>query len=253
MTDVTAAAAPGQVAGPAEDSREAASSSSGHSHSAHAQHTQAESGDRTSSSVASSSSSSSSLPPVDPLSSSLAAVSLSCQPLPASSLVDGTFDLYGDHLVWLQLMQQRYHISSPSKAARILLTYIHSLPPATQRSVFTRIRCKHCGLRQTKRPTTFSLYPHQQQWMRRWAAEWAVAGGESKVMRIVCDYVQWGERRRGMADVEVREMLEAMERNIFTVVRCQDPLCTQQHGTTQADGQAATGTPTKAEGKGGNV
>jgi len=146
-------------------------------------------------------------------------------------------------------MQQRYRISSPAKAARILLTYIHSLPAATQRSVFTRIRCKHCGLRQTKQPTTLALYPHQQQWVRQWAEEWGVKAGESKVVRIVCDYVQWGERRRGIADVEVRAMLEAMERDIFTVIRCQDPHCTQQHATQQpADTAATTATSTSEQG-----
>ena len=215
------------------DSPAVASSGSDHSHPhpAHHQHVDVGSDHVTPSSA--SSSTSSSPPAVEQLSSSFAHVSLSCQPLPASSLVDCTYELYGDHIVWLQLMQDRYRISSPAKAFRILLTFIHSLPPATQRSVFTRIRCKHCGLRQTKQPTTLALYPHQQQWVKRWAEEWAVVGGESKVVRIMCDYVQWGERRRGMADVEVREMLEAMEKDIFTVIRCQDPLCTQQHGTQQ--------------------
>ena len=136
-------------------------------------------------------------------------------------------------------MQQRYAVSSPAKVFRILLTYIHSLPAPTQRSVFTRIRCKHCGLRQTKQPATLALYPHQQQWVKGWAEEWKVVRGADKAVRIVLDYAQWGERRRGMKDVEVREMLEAMERDIFTVMRCQDPNCTQQHAATGAHAPAA--------------
>ena len=211
------------------------SSSSDQPHSVHTQHSHVESHSHHRSVVPSSSSSSPHPPSVEQLSSSLSAVSLSCQPLPASSLVDCTYELYGDHIVWLQLMQQRYHISSPSKAVRILLTYIHSLSAAVQQSVFTRLRCKHCGLRQNKQPTTFALYPHQRQWVGQWSEQWRVGAGEGKVMRIVLDYVQWGERRRGMRDVEVREMLEAMERDIFTVIRCQDPTCTLQHGAQPAE------------------
>ena len=224
---------------PAE-SREAASDSSEHSHSADSE---TEPNTRIASSSLSpppSSAHSHSHAPIQQ-STALAQASSVCQPLPAASLVECTYELYGDHLVWLQLMQQRYHISSPSKAFRILLTFIQSLPAATQRGVFTRIRCKHCGLRQTKRPTAFALYPHQQQWLTQWTDEWQVTGGESKAARIVLDYVQWGERRRGMTDVEVGDMLEAMERDIFTVIRCQDPLCTEQHNPQTTDTAAVAG------------
>lgn len=64
--------------------------------------------------------------------------------------------------------------------------------------------------------------------------EWGVTGGVGKVVRIVLDYVQVGERVRGMRDVEVRAMLESLERDIFTVVRCQDPTGTTQHGSSAA-------------------
>ena len=66
--------------------------------------------------------------------------------------------------------------------------------------------------------------------MTDWGVEWGVGGGEGKVVRVVLDYVQVGERVRGMRDVEIRELLEAMERDIFTVIRCQDPQCKENHG-----------------------
>jgi hypothetical protein len=139
-------------------------------------------------------------------------------PPPAPTPLPCSIALYGDHLAWLTLLQQRYSLPSPSSTLSRLLSYIASLPPSLLRPVFTIIRCKHCGLRFPPQPHSFDLPSDQWEWVVRMRDEWRVVD-EGKVVRIVLDYAQWGARKRGMKDVDIAQLLNDLEHDIFTVDR----------------------------------
>lgn len=146
----------------------------------------------------------------------------------AISLLPFTFPVYGDHLVYLSIMQDRYHLSSISATISIILKYIMNRTSYELSIIFNRIRCKHCGIIFPKKLLRLELSYNELSFLLDMQRNYYIID-LGKVMRIICDYLQIGNRIRGMRDTEIAEILNEMERQIFQpentldiVTCCQD-------------------------------
>lgn len=137
--------------------------------------------------------------------------------------------LSGDQVVFLNLMAERYKLGSLDKAARCLVNYAEK--DGDHRLIFSQYRCRHCGIKFPKTPVSLQLYPHQWTFLDRMKSQHQIndPNNDGKPLRCLLDFTQEGAYKRGMTDAERAKILEELEADIFTKVRCNDPVCTHKH------------------------
>lgn len=68
-------------------------------------------------------------------------------------------NLAGDQLVWLKWMKDKYFLFSIDQALACLIDYSMAADEATQKFIFTVIRCRRCGRRFEKKAVDLALVP----------------------------------------------------------------------------------------------
>jgi len=126
-------------------------------------------------------------------------------------------------------MRDRYNLGSMDKALRCLVNYARQ--DGDQRFIFATYRCRHCGIKFDKKATEFTLYKHQWEFLDRMKEQYGVRDPQEngKVVRVLLDFTQEGRCKRGMNDAQRAEVLNALEKTIYEVIRCNDPVCTHKH------------------------
>ena len=101
----------------------------------------------------------------------------------------------------------------------------------TCRFIFATYRCRKCGIRFPKKPVSLSLYPWQWAFLDRMLVEHSINDpySDGKPLRCLLDFTQEGRCKRGATDAERGVILQALEKDIFEKIRCNDPVCTHQH------------------------
>ena len=126
-------------------------------------------------------------------------------------------------------MSQRYSLGSLDKTARCLVNYADK--DGDHRFIFATYRCRTCGIKFPKKEISLQLYPHQWSFLDRMKVEHKINDPQEngKSLRVLLDFTQEGRTKRGMTDAQKAEVLNALELEIFTKIRCNDPVCTHQH------------------------
>ncbi len=70
-----------------------------------------------------------------------------------------TINLAGDQIVWLRWMKDKYALYSVDQALACLIDYARFADAATQKFIFSVIRCRRCGIRFSKKSFKFVLVP----------------------------------------------------------------------------------------------
>jgi len=123
-------------------------------------------------------------------------------------------ELYGDHTTWIALMQVKFSLQNNSEVLIKVIQFIQQLDEFNQKIVFTRIRCKHCGIKFPYQKTSFELDFKYQNIVEEFQKLYNLPSVD-KTYRIMLDYVQVGSSRRGMKDIELKTILETLEKEIF--------------------------------------
>lgn len=94
--------------------------------------------------------------------------------------------------------------------------------------IFQTIRCRTCGIKFAKQSSNITLYEKQWEFLESIQQQYEIMD-ISKTIRILLDYVQVGRPVRTWTDAQKAAMINELEKKVFTIVRCNDPNCTQTH------------------------
>ena len=134
-----------------------------------------------------------------------------------TSLQTHTIELSGEHIVWLNIMCERYKHNHINTTLITLLHYCRTY--YDQRFIYAKIRCRSCG-RKFKKPTrdiTIPAYLYNYCNERQTEYNIPTLG---KVFRVILDYVQEGRQTRGSTDAKKAAILEELEHDIFVDKHC---------------------------------
>lgn len=132
--------------------------------------------------------------------------------------VTDTIELAGEHVVWLNIMCERYNHIDINHTLHILLYYCRTY--SDQRFIYTKIRCRTCGRKFTKPTLNITLNNVLHNYINDMYKQYSIASYD-KVFRVILDYVQEGRQVRGSTDAQKAAVLNKLEHDIFVTKHCE--------------------------------
>lgn len=134
-----------------------------------------------------------------------------------TQLSEHTIELSGEHIVWLNIMRERYNHIDINQTLSILLYYCRTY--TDQRFIYSKIRCRSCG-RKFDKP---SIHINIQQYLIDYSQQQIIQYNIptlGKLFRIIIDYAQEGRQIRGSSDAQKAAIINKLEYDIFAVKHC---------------------------------